>query len=67
MVKEWAVVMAACHLYFARGLLDSDATKNKMEELQKRVDSEISQVRDGTLRLNAKRRWSPNPTCPTSF
>jgi hypothetical protein len=65
-VDYWATVFAAHWLYFSRGMLDKDEQAPKLDDERKRVEEEITQVRSGKLRLNARRRWAPNPNCPTA-
>jgi phage gp36-like protein len=65
-VTNWSAVLAGHWLYFSRGLLDKDEQGNKLEDLRKKIEDEITGAQNGRPRLNAQRRWAPNPTAMTA-
>ena len=66
-VQDWSTDLAAHRLYFARGLLDVDKQAPKLSKLKEDVDAALAAVRNGRIRLDARRRWAPNPTAPSGF
>jgi phage gp36-like protein len=66
-VQDWADILAASWLYFSRGLLDKDEQGEKMTDLREQVFADIKATREGHRRLNARRRWAPNPNAPTAM
>ena len=65
-VTNWSTVLAGHWLYFSRGLLDKDEQGNKLEDRRKKIEEEIRGASQSRPRLNAQRRWAPNPTAMTA-
>jgi hypothetical protein len=66
-INDIAVPIAAAWLYSNRGLLDTDPQGAKLFEDRDRALATLVRLKRGSPRLQAQRRWSPNPTGPGCF